>query len=335
MNDQMKETEAGKEAVLERPKTDKKAAVLRVLPKDDMPIGMRKGKNVFIVTMLFLPILGFLVFYIGVNFQSFFLAFQKSVGYDEFNQEIVVWTVDNFKSVVDLFKGTTTLGVALRNTLIYFVAENFIMFPVSFTISYFFNRKLAGSSFFRVALYIPNIISAIVTCTAFKCVIAPNGPVSDILYKTFGYEMPNLLRQESTATTTIVLFQIFMGVQVNMLLFQGAFNRIPEEVIEAGKLDGTTAFVELTKIMIPMMWPTLSTIIILSITGIFGSSGQILLFTEGQYDTMTISYWIYQECKIYGSYNMPAAMGLVFSAINLPIVILVRWLFNRVEDVQY
>ena len=309
--------------------------VLRQLPKDDLPIGMRRGKNLFLICMLTIPVLGFCVFYIGINFQAFFLAFQESFGYDENNQEIIRWTTNNFKYVMDLFAGTTTLGEALKNTIIYFAAENFVMIPISFTISYYFNRKLKGANFFRLMLYLPNIISALVTCTAFKCVIAPNGPVSDILYKAWGYDMPNLLRQESTATTTIVLFQIFMGVQVNMLLFMGAFNRIPEEVVEAGKLDGTNAFVELTQIMIPMMWPTLSTILILSMTGIFGSSGQILLFTQGQYGTMTISYWIYQECKIYGSYNVPAAMGLVFSAINLPIVMFVRWLCLRIDDVEY
>jgi ABC-type sugar transport system permease subunit len=120
-----------------------------------------------------------------------------------------------------------------------------------------------------------------------------------------------------------------------LILFQGAFKRVPQEVVEAAKIDGANAFRELTQIMIPMMWSTLSTLLILKLTNIFGVSGPIILFTQGAYGSTTLSYWIYEQVKEFGQYNLPAAMGLMFTAVNLPFVIIIRWLFNLKEDVEY
>lgn len=306
------------------------------VPKDDMPSGIRRGKNVFVFTMLIFPLIGFVLFYVVINFQSILLAFQQVTGFDDYGREITSWTFVQFSNAIKMFTGESEeLSLALKNTMLYWIAANLVMTPVTFVFSYFFNRKLLFGKFFRVAIYLPNIISAVALCTAYKCIVAPNGPISEFMFTVFDYDMPNLLRTEETATGTILFFQIFMGLNVNLLLFQGAFNRIPEEVIEAGKLDGTTAFVELTRIMIPMMWPTLSTLLILHCSGIFGASGQILLFTGGDYGTTTISYWVYQQVKLENSYNLPSAMGLILTAINLPIVMIVRKLCSLVDDVVY
>lgn len=306
------------------------------IPKDDMPKALRSGKNFFVICMLFFPLLGFVVFYIIQNFEALGLAFQEIVGVDEYGNDVTRWTFDQFPRAIKLFKGSgAEMSVALKNTVLYFLSKELLMTPVSFVIAYFFYKKLTGTGFFRVAIYLPNIISSIALCTAFKCIIAPNGPLSDLLFTKFGYEMPSLLRQESTATYTIVFFQVFMGININMLLFQGSFNRIPKEVVEAALLDGAGAWVELVTIMIPMMWSTLSTLLLLSITNIFGSSGQILLFTGGSYGTSTISYWMYDQVKLQNSYNLPSALGLIFTFINIPIVVIVRWLSSKIEDVTY
>lgn len=304
---------------------------------DDMPRALRKGKYWFCFCMVILQIIGFLILYVGVNIQSLLLAFQRVVGIDDNGFDIVEWSLQNFPDALALFKGgaKAEMRIAFRNTALYFFAIYFVMNPTSFLLSYFFNKKLPGSKFFRVAIYLPNIISGVAIVSMFKSIIAPNGPISEILYKLFGYEMPSLLRNPSTATPTILAYSLFFGIQTNLLLFQGAFNRIPQEILEAAQLDGVTGFQELTKIMIPIMWPTLSTILMLGLTNIFGSTGPILLFTGGMYETTTFNYWIYDQVKVQGSYYLPSAMGLMVTAVNLPLVLIFRYLAGKVEDVQY
>lgn len=304
---------------------------------NDMPRALRKGKYLFCFCMVFLQVVGFLVMYIGVNGQSILLAFQRVVGIDDNGFEIVEWSMKNFTEALSLFAGgeKAEMRIAFRNTAFYFIAIYFVMNPTSFVLSYFFYKKLPGSKFFRVAIYLPNIISGVAIVSMFKSFIAPDGPISELLYNMFGYEMPSLLRNETTATPTILAYSLFFGIQVNLLLFQGAFNRIPQEILDAAQLDGVTGFQELTKIMIPIMWPTLSTILLLGMTNIFGATGPILLFTGGMYETTTFNYWIYDQVKVQGSYNLPSAMGLMVTAVNLPLVLIFRYLANKVEDVQY
>ena len=122
-----------------------------------------------------------------------------------------------------------------------------------------------------------------------------------------------------------------------MLLFGGAFARIPVELIEAAKLDGITAHKEFTHIIMPLVWSTLSTLLILNMTGIFGASGPILLFTKGAYQTTTIGYWIFDKVAYVGlsAYNEVAAAGLVFSCVGVPVIMFFKWLLERIPTVEY
>ena len=145
----------------------------------------------------------------------------------------------------------------------------------------------------------------------------------------------------ATATPTIIAFTIWTGLGVNMILYLGAMNRLPQEVIEAGELDGISWWREMFVIVLPMIWPTVSTTLILQFTQLFNSSGPILLFgtagiPAGSYDTTTISYWIFSATQAGNDLNFPAAMGLFFTLISFPIVLFVRWLFNKIDpDVEY
>jgi ABC-type sugar transport system permease subunit len=84
-----------------------------------------------------------------------------------------------------------------------------------------------------------------------------------------------------------------------------------------------------------MIWPTLSTQLLFSISSIFVASGPILLFTKGQFKTMTIGYFILEQVE-WGSYEYPAAIGLFFTLISIPIILITRKLFNAtLEDIEY
>lgn len=95
-----------------------------------------------------------------------------------------------------------------------------------------------------------------------------------------------------------------------MLLFTGAMSRIPVSILESIKLDGCGMGREIISIILPLIWPTISTLLVLNATGIFSASGPILLFTKGDYDTTTIGYWIFDMVYTYNNYNVVAAAGL-------------------------
>ena len=122
-----------------------------------------------------------------------------------------------------------------------------------------------------------------------------------------------------------------------MMLLCGALARVPIEMLESARLDGIGPFKELVSMILPLIWSTISTLLILQMTRLFTASGPILLFTGGAYETSTISYWIFS--KVYyqgvGAYNSVAATGLVFTVVGAPIILFVKWLIEKIPVVEY
>ena len=291
----------------------------------------RKTKDkIFIVGMLFLPIAQFAVFYLYVNFQSILMAFQVPDSVKSF-----VWSFENFKTMFTEFSlSGSVMTSALKNTMLFFGTSLIVTFPLSFLLCYFLYKKIVGYKIFRVIFFLPNIISASVIAILFKYLIAGNGPVS-VLYGLFGNEIPAFLSSSKYAIWTILFYTVFFGLGGNLILFSGAMSHIDKSIIEAGKIDGAGMGTEMIKIIIPLMWPTMSTVLIFNFIGIFNASGPILLFTKGDFDTFTISYWIYDRVAFNGQLNYPAAVGLFFTAIGAPIAIFMRWLLSHgVDDVS-
>ena len=165
----------------------------------------------------------------------------------------------------------------------------------------------------------------------------PMGPLGVMLSNMGVNPVPEFLANSDYATWTIMFYTIWVGWGGHMLLLGGALARIPLEVIESARLEGITPGRELIQIVLPMIWPTLSTLLILQMTGLFSAGGPVLLFTRGAYDTATLGYWIFAKVKFNGAsaYNQVSAAGLIFTAIGVPVILFVRWLIERVPSIEY
>lgn len=285
------------------------------------------SKYAFVGAMLIVPILNFLVFYLYVNFDSILLAFQRPIasGGEE-------WTLENFLSLWrDLQKTDSIFWESLRNTLTFFFVNMCVVLPISLLLCYFLYKKVSGYRFFRFVFYLPSIISATVYVMLFKYIIQKIGPYG-LVCEWLGIEPVSLIGNSNYAMKTIVFYTIWSGLGGNIILLSGAMSHIDESIVEAAKIDGCGIWREIVNIVIPLIWPTLSTMITLAFVGIFGSSGPILLFTEEPKGTYTIAYWIYKQVRNDQSYYYPAAIGLIFTVIGLPIALGMRALLNKFSD---
>ena len=148
----------------------------------------------------------------------------------------------------------------------------------------------------------------------------------------------------STALWTLIVYVTLYSFTTNVLLFSGGMARVPMEVIEAAKLDGCNPLQEILFLIIPLIWPTLTTQIILVLTNMFNGGGPVLLLTKGLNGTMTLSYWLFYQISgdgtsgasmgPEGAYRV-SAVGLVLTAIAVPIILIVRKIFDKVEPVEY
>ena len=300
---------------------------------DDMPKSLQGGKGIFCFFMVIVSLLHFSIFYIGVNYKSILLAFQTVDYVDSDGVLHYAWTLQHFKNFfAEMSMSDTILPLAFKNTLKFFVVDSIILFISGYVISYFLYKKISGTKLFRIFLYVPSIVSSVVVVAVFKNFVSLGGPFHQIVYKATGKELPSLF-SDQYALNTIMSYVVWRGIASNFILFTGAMNRIPEEIIESAKIEGCGWLREIWTFILPLTWDTVATLWLMSWIGIFSASGPILLFNTGE-STYTLSYWIYLQVTS-GSYSYPAAVGLLLTVVSFPLVLLIRGLLNLVETVEY
>ena len=303
--------------------------VLTTKKKRSMGQAKKLKDTIFVYFLIALPLIEFFTIYVYTNVDSFFLAFTRNGEFAGLVNFEMLWN--------EVRAPGSELLIAIRNTFIYFGA-GLVLFVWSIFLSYFFYKKIAAYKAFRFILYMPAIISPVVFVSLFQNITNPNGAIEAII-KMFSpdFKMPSLLFRSETATWTMVVYVIWMGWTKNMLYLGGSLARIPVEVLESTRLDGVGPWTELTKILVPLLLPTLSTLLLLDVVGILSSSGPILLFTKGAYKTTTISYWMFTMVYATGenAYAKASAAGMCLTVIMFPVVYTMRWLIGKIDSVEY
>ncbi|MDR1093769.1 MAG: sugar ABC transporter permease [Clostridiales bacterium] len=293
-------------------------------------------KYLFLLSIVGLQLVSFAVFYVAVNINSILMAFQY---FD--TKGTMSWSLQHFATFFKKLQQEPNILLSLRNTVLFFLFGLF-MLPVAFTTSYFMYKKIWGYKLFRVVFFFPSVISPVVWSQIYTNIVGVNGPVAAIMQRVSGTAYPPVLLGDTRyAIVFVVLYSFWMGFAGNFVLFSGSLVRIPDSVIEAGKIDGLKWLGELTRVIIPLVWPMLSTMITLSLVRLFTSSGNILLLTNGEWGTNTISFMIFQNVynngapEQSGTFGYASAVGLIFTVLTLPLLFIATKLMNRVEDVQY
>ena len=288
----------------------------------------------FILSCITIPIAHWLLFYIYTNLSSFTMAFTDKTG---------VWSIENFLRFFNEFSlPSSEIRLALRNTLITFAIQ-MVMFPFQVLVSYFIYKKIPLAKIYRILFFLPSIIFSVAVSMIFMRMVGTTGFIAQFVQNVLNMDYtPELLADSRFANTTVLLNMIWLSIPGDLIIWGGTFARIPEDLLEAGRIDGINWWTEFTQITVPMVWPTVSLQMVLRICGIFGASGQVFLLTGGKYGTITLSAWMYLQLlnnsgNTYNSnvYNYLSAVGLVMTVVAVAISLGIRKItdkyFNEVE----
>ena len=275
-------------------------------------------RALFIICMLAYPVLQF------VNIDSILMTFQK---YDTLDGWKYVG-FDNYINWFEKFKLDPAYKIMMLNSLYHSLVGMFIIFPICLIVSYFLCRKIPCSGFFRIIFYLPAIIPLVVLVLGFTNMIKADGLLGK-LYEGFNAEAPSLLVPPKVRWT-VYAFTIWAGIGGNLLLLSGTIKRVPQEVLESAGLDGVGTMGELFRIIIPMIWPTLVTMFIMSMMGIFTVVFQPLFLTDRLMDdTMTLGLWIFNKATDNAGSVQAATLGIMATIVVAPIILLTRWSLDK------
>ena len=302
-----------------------------------------RKETIFILLMLAIPFAHFLVFWLYPNLRSITIAFEVP--------SIEGPTLYNFKRFFgELFSDIhgPQMWKMIDNSMILFVVSTFINLPLVLFLSYIMFKKVRGYKVFRILFYLPSILGATVMTQIYKSLLMTGGPIEQLLDL---WNVPlsdmtkfaGLLGSKETGMLMMVIYTLWTGVGVNMIMFTGAMNRVPQEIFESARIDGIGFFREFFNIILPLIWPTVTTMVVFSMVGIFSNAGLVMLLSPENDATWNIGYYILKytlnannTIRVEDTFGYPAAIGLIFTIVNVPMVFGVKALCDRIgKDAEY
>lgn len=289
----------------------------------------KRAQTIFLFVILFYPILHVCVFYIGVNLNSIVLAFQK---YDSQTNIFSFTGFENFQRFFLAFKYETLMLTSLKNSILVYVCMLVIFFPLNILFSFFIYKKLPLAGFFKIVLFLPQIISSIVITLMFKYFVE-NG-IPWVVEQFTGVRPLSLLANVDTRIPTLIFYGMWAGFGGSIILYTGSMSRVPQSVIEYAQIDGISIWKEFWHITVPLIYPTIVTFLVVGIAGFFTSQMSAYNFYGGQApgNISTLGYFFF--IKVVGApsmadYPYASATGLLFTLCAAPVTLLVKTLLEK------
>ncbi len=296
-------------------------------------------RNIFYYGMMAWFILHVLVFYVYINLSMFTLAFEEY--YEEGGRLLSRFAgIKNFQKIFGILASEEGWQM-IKVSALMFCFHLGVGTVLALMLSYYVYKKLFLGEFFRVVLFLPSIISAVVMITLYRYMV--NDMYIYISKEWFDKEVIGLLMGEmDTRMLAIIIYNLWMGYGRDVLLYTGAMSGINESIVEASELDGCTAMQEFWHITLPCIFPTLITFIIGGFANFFTNTLNIYTFAGKTSDIKSVGYYIYVKNLNSASvgylvdksdknlcYSELSALGLTVTFITLPVVLTVRYLLTK------
>jgi multiple sugar transport system permease protein len=202
---------------------------------------------------------------------------------------------------------------ALGNTF-YFVAAGVpLSLGASLGAALLLNSKLARfQPFFRTALFAPVVTTVVAVAVIWRYLLGTRYGFLNYALSSIGIAPIDWLGDPRFAMPAIILFAVWKNFGYNMIILLAGLQNIPNELYEAARIDGASAFAQLRFVTLPMLAPMLSIVAILTIAGYFQLFAEPYVMTQGGplQSTLSVLYLMYEEGFKY--WNLGSASAVAF-----------------------
>jgi len=243
-------------------------------------------------------------------------------------------------------------GTSLRNNLYYVVLVVPIQTAVALFLAVLVNRRVKLAGFFRTAFYFPSVTSSVAITVLFLFLFSPTGVINKLLsylgatgpswlydprglfhviLDQFGVHQSSSLANRiflgvsywdwlsgpSIAMCVFIVMAVFTTSGTFMLLFLAGLQNIDDSVNEAAALDGASEWRKFRHITVPMIRPTLFTVVTLGLIGTWQVFDQIYVWTKGSPSntTLTPAFLSFNSSFNSNNWGVGAAIAFILFAI--------------------
>lgn len=183
--------------------------------------------------------------------------------------------------------------------------------------------------------YLPHFISIVVVVGMIMLFLSPSIGILNKFIEAMGYEKINFLSSERWFRTIYVVSDIWQGMGWGSIIYLAAITNIDQQLYESSYIDGANKFHQIIKITIPMIIPTVVTLLILRVGQVMsvGFEKVLLLQNPSTYAVSdVIQTFVYRQGLLLGNFSYATAVGLLNSLINLIFLLLSNSIAKKINE---
>lgn len=235
---------------------------------------------------------------------------------------------------------------AFRNNVVFFVIHMLVQNPVALALAVMLNSRIRAAAVYRTIIFTPAVLSVVLAGFAWRMVLNPVWGISYTILDFFGLgdlDRP-WLGLEETALVTLSLISVWQNVGIPMVLFLAALVRIPDELLEAARVDGASAWQVFRHVQLPLIMPSLAIVAVLTFVGNFNAF-DLIYATQGSlagpnFSTDIMGTFFFRTFFGFqlqpGDPHMGAAVaGMMFLIILTGVLLYLFGWQRRMERIEY
>ena len=272
-----------------------------------MKLGKNERKTTFL--LITIPILAlFICFNTIPLIRGVIYSFTNFKGFGKYD-----WV--GFRNYIDLFSDIR-VGKSYWFTFKLAIVTTVVVNVLSLLLALALNSSIKAKSFFRGAYFLPNILGALVVGYIFNYFFTYILPaVADMI----GIDAlrTSILSNPSAAWIGIMVVCAWQAIAMNTIIYISGLQTVPEDVYEAGGLDGATGWKQFKYLTFPLIIPFFSINMVLCVKNFLMVFDQIMALTKGgpAQSTESISYLIYNNGMSGGQFGFQSANAVLFFVI--------------------
>lgn len=225
---------------------------------------------------------------------------------------------------------------ALTNTLILSILGTALEFVFGLAIALVLLKALPGMNVVRALLILPTTIAPIVVGFLFRYLYDPGGGLLSWIMQSLWLPVPaeGILGSPSTALAAILFVDIWQWTPFFAIVLYASLLAVPDEILEAARLDRASAWTILMRIKLPLIKRTAIIIVMLRFMQIFNTFDTVLVLTRGGpgTSTRTLGYSLYEQGLVNFNIGLVSAMTwITVLIVNVIVALYVFFAFRNEE----
>jgi ABC-type sugar transport system permease subunit len=244
-------------------------------------------------------------------------------------------------NVRELLTRDRVFGKAVGNTLLWASVAPVADVVIGLVLALGLYARVPLARLFRIVWFTPVLLSYVVVGILWVWVYNYDWGLVNLALRMVGLGgwAHSWLGDPATALWAVMAAHAWKWAGFSMVVCLAALYALPLEVLEAAELDNCGWTRKLLFVMVPMIWPTLLSLLILSFIGKMKVFDLVWIMTQGGplWSTETVSTYVYKRAFEWSTFDLgyPSAVASLWFLVVLALVLALTWAFRQRERLEY